>query len=137
MARKFNAEKKAAYQREQQAAGKITRWIGSTLIGLLVLILIVGGLYVHHAMQPVDRHSDRYVAVNIPVGATNREIADILQEKHVIHSAKVFNLLVKSQKREQFSSRQVLCFAEHEYAANRAAAARIRQPSDQWLLAGA
>jgi UPF0755 protein len=104
MARKFNAEKKAAYQREQQAAGKITRWIGSTLIGLLVLILIVGGLYVHHAMQPVDRHSYRYVAVNIPVGATNREIADILQEKHVIHSAKVFNLWLKVKSESNFQA---------------------------------
>ncbi|MCH3904603.1 MAG: endolytic transglycosylase MltG [Lactobacillus sp.] len=104
MARKFNAQKKAAYQREEQAASKITRWIGSTLIGLLVLIVLFGGLYIHHAMQPVDRHSDRYVAVDIPVGATNRDIAEILQEKHVIHSAKVFNLWLKVKSESNFQA---------------------------------
>lgn len=104
MARRFNADKKAAAEREEQAASKITRWIGSALIALLVLVIIVGSLYVHHALQPVDRHSDRYVAVEIPAGATNREIADILQAKQVIHSAKVFNLWLKMKSEGNFQA---------------------------------
>lgn len=95
MAKKINEERKEAYERENAAARKLTRWIGSGLVVLLLVVFLGGLLYTYHALQPYNRYDERYVAVNIPVGATNSDIADILAQKHIIRSAKVFNLWLK------------------------------------------
>lgn len=95
MAKKINEERKEAYERENTAARKLTRWIGTGLVALVVVILVGGLLYSHHALQPYNRHDERYVAVDIPEGATNKDIANILAQKHIIRSAKVFNTWLK------------------------------------------
>ncbi|MFC2694410.1 MAG: endolytic transglycosylase MltG [Lactobacillus sp.] len=104
MAKKINEGRKEAYERENLAARKLTRWIGSGL-AVLVLVLILGGLlYSHHALQPYNRHDERYVAVDIPAGATDKDIANILAQKHVIRSARVFNLWLKLHSQGGFQA---------------------------------
>jgi UPF0755 protein len=51
------------------------------------LFILIGGCYVGYALQPANRHDEDVVSVHIPAGATNSQIAQILQEKKIIRNA--------------------------------------------------
>lgn len=96
--------KKRKREIEQQASKKITRWIMSIIGGLILLVLLGGGIYTAYAMQPVNRHNEDVVSVHIPEGSTNSQIAEILQDKHLIHSARLFNIWLKLHSVSNFQA---------------------------------
>ena len=100
----LNQDKKKDHELEEQASKKVTRWILSGLGAILVLVVLIGGCYVGYALQPANRHDEDVVSVHIPAGATNSQIAQILQEKKIIRNAAVFNFWLKSHSAQNFKS---------------------------------
>lgn len=95
--RKEARENETYYVKETFWTNRIVTYI---VIGLFVLLLVtgIGGyLYVRHALGPVDANNQNKVAVTIPIGSTNREIATILKENGLIHNVDLFNFYLKSK----------------------------------------
>ena len=100
----LNQDKKKDHELEEQASKKVTRWILSGLGAILVLVVLIGGCYVGYAIQPANRHDEDVVSVHIPAGATNSQIAQILQEKKIIRNAAVFIFWLKSHSVTNFQA---------------------------------
>ena len=100
----LNQDKKKNHELEEQASKKVTRWILSGLGAILVLFILIGGCYVGYALQPANRHDEDVVSVHIPAGATNSQIAQILQEKKIIRNATIFNFWLKSHSATNFQA---------------------------------
>ncbi|GGK20127.1 aminodeoxychorismate lyase [Caldalkalibacillus thermarum] len=64
---------------------------------LLFLSTATLGVYVYQSLQPVDPHSEQVVEVNIPEGASGREIASILKEQQLIRNEDIFYFFVRMQ----------------------------------------
>lgn len=92
--------------RELQSAvtKRIVWWIVGIILTLLVVVIFMGYRYVKSAMGPVNANSNAQVTVSIPVGSTNKEIAQILADKKVIKSAMVFNYYIKAHSLSGFQA---------------------------------
>lgn len=91
-------------QQEQRVANKIVVWIVSILAVLAVAIGILGYRYVHTSLQPYNTADTKTVAVKIPIGSSNKEIAVQLEKHKVIRSATVFNYYVKTHNYADFTA---------------------------------
>ncbi|MCW6653116.1 endolytic transglycosylase MltG [Aerococcaceae bacterium NML210727] len=90
-------ESETYHVKETLWTNRIVKYI---IIGLFIFLLVtgVGGyLYVRHALGPVDANNQNKVAVTIPIGSSNREIATILKEHGIIHHVDLFNFYLKSK----------------------------------------
>lgn len=89
---------------EKKVANKIIYWV----IGVIAVLAVVVGLfsyhYVHSALQPMNRHDNSEIIVNVPIGSSNKEIAATLQKEKVIKSATVFNYFVKTHNYSDFQA---------------------------------
>lgn len=89
---------------EKKVANKIIYWV----IGVIAILAVVVGLfsyhYVHSALQPMNRHDNSEIIVNVPIGSSNKEIAATLQKEKVIKSATVFNYFVKTHNYSDFQA---------------------------------
>ncbi|WP_040535224.1 endolytic transglycosylase MltG [Schleiferilactobacillus shenzhenensis] len=85
-------------------ASKIVVWIVSILAVLAVVIGILGYRYVHESLQPYNTADERTVAVKIPIGSSNKEIAAQLEKHKIIRSATVFNYYVKTHNYADFTA---------------------------------
>lgn len=99
---RFDDRKYKARKSEKKAAHKLTKWILSLILALVILVAVGGGFYVYDAMKPVDASSKKEVRVEIPAGATNSQIADILAKDKVIKNATVFNYWTKTKSISNF-----------------------------------
>lgn len=76
---------------------RIIKIIVLGLIGLLLVCGIGGYLYVNHALGPVESNNQNKISVTIPIGSTNREIAEILKENKLVHNVDIFNFYMKAK----------------------------------------
>ncbi|BAP85464.1 aminodeoxychorismate lyase [Paucilactobacillus hokkaidonensis JCM 18461] len=78
-------------------------WIVAVVV---IIIGLLGGAkyYFDSAMQPVNPDSSKTVQVKIPLGATNKKISQILEDKHLVKSAFVFNYYTQTQKNTEFKA---------------------------------
>lgn len=89
-------EKRRRQLQETRVATKITRTI-LLLVFTLMLVVGVGGYrYVSQALKPYSQ-SQRIVEVEIPMGSSNRRIAQILQDQRIIRNARLFYMYMKLQ----------------------------------------
>lgn len=88
-------KKMLEHQNEARVVRKIVLIVSILL--LLFVILISGGgyLYIESALKPVDSDSKNIKQVDIPIGSSVTGIAEILESKGIIKSAKVFKYYVK------------------------------------------
>ncbi|RLK62991.1 endolytic transglycosylase MltG [Atopobacter sp. AH10] len=96
-AEKKMEEKRKQQNRERDLAGKISRSILRVLLLLALILGFAGYRYVSNALQPLSSSSAKKVEVEIPLGSSNRQIAQILEDKKIIRNAKIFNLYMKVQ----------------------------------------
>lgn len=68
----------------------------------ILVILICCGLGIHqyfnYALKPVDSSSKQTVRVQIPKGATDRQVSTILKSKHVVRSRFVCDYYLQTHK---------------------------------------
>nr|WP_225356355.1 endolytic transglycosylase MltG [Secundilactobacillus pentosiphilus] len=70
------------------------------VVSVLVILLIVSGVVFYHyfqsALKPLNPKSEEVVQVDIPMGASSKQIGSILQDKKIVKNGSVFNYYVKS-----------------------------------------
>jgi UPF0755 protein len=95
------ADKRVA---EKKIVDKIVYWIVGILVVLILGGVLIGALYVHTALQPIDRHSTKKVDISVPLGASNEQIGETLVKQKVIKNAKIFTYYVKSHNFSAFQA---------------------------------
>ena len=88
-------KKMIEHQKEAKVVRKIVLIISILLLLFIVLISGGGYLYIESALKPVDSDSKNIKQVDIPIGSSVTGIAEILESKGIIKSAKVFKYYVK------------------------------------------
>ncbi|WP_034525652.1 endolytic transglycosylase MltG [Lactobacillus oryzae] len=96
---KMNPNKKA---QGSKFGKRIIFGVVSVLILLLIAMGLLGYHYVQTSLKPLDATSKKVVEVHIPMGASNKKIASILQDKGVVKSGTVFNYYVQSHNYSDF-----------------------------------
>ncbi|MDR0690542.1 MAG: endolytic transglycosylase MltG [Streptococcaceae bacterium] len=93
-----------ALQKEDRVVGKIIRRLVILLVLFFATVGIGGYLYVNSALQPLNKASKTFVNVYIPVGSSNKQIANILKKEKIIKDALVFNYFAKFHNYANFQS---------------------------------
>ncbi|MBV7505921.1 endolytic transglycosylase MltG [Bacillus sp. sid0103] len=95
-------KKMLEHQKEAKVVRKIVLII--TVLLLLFIVLISGGgyFYIESALKPVDADSKKLKQVDIPMGSSVTGIAERLESKGIIKSAKVFKYYVKLKNEAGF-----------------------------------
>lgn len=89
---------------EKKIVNHFVYWIIGVLLALFVIVVFMGFRYVKLAFKPVNANNNRIVSVDIPIGATNKQIADILQKDKVIRSSTVFNYYTRVHNYTDFQA---------------------------------
>lgn len=82
-------------QKESSLARRIIRYVVIIVLALMILGGGGGYYYISHNLTPVDAAQTQTVEIEIPSGASMRDIATILKEKNVIRDARLFNFYTK------------------------------------------
>lgn len=89
---------------EKKIANKIIFYVLGVLAVLAIVVGMFGYHYVHSALQPLNKHDNTEIVVNVPIGSSNKEIAATLQKEKVIKSATVFSYFVKTHNYSDFQA---------------------------------
>lgn len=90
--------------KSQSKTKKISR-LGKKIVVTVVIILVILGLfllfmgrnYLKSSLKPLNSADTRSVQVKIPVGASDRKIGSILQNRRVVRNGLMFSYYVKSR----------------------------------------
>lgn len=78
-------------------------------LSLLVLLFIVGSYYfIQKGLKPVDVDNDEVIEVEIPMGSSKNEIANILEEKELIDNSFIYNLYLQFSDKKEFKAGRYL-----------------------------
>lgn len=84
------------------------RKIVAIIVISLVLILVIGGissfLYIKSALQPVNPGSEEKIKVEIPIGSSTSDIANILEENGIIKDSRIFRFYIKFKNESNFKA---------------------------------
>ncbi len=83
---------------------KIVLIILSSFTLIFVIGIISGYFYIKSAIEPVDSGSKEKVEVEIPMGSSTTEIADILEDNGIIKNSKVFRFYIKFKNQADFQA---------------------------------
>ena len=93
-------------QRAPKPNRSLGRKIIISVISILVLLAVAIGLLGYHyfqeALKPMNPQNTNVTQVHIPLGASNKQIGSILQNKKIVRSGMVFDYYVKSNKMSDF-----------------------------------
>lgn len=101
-----NDGKQSTPQKPGKKGWSIGQRIIAGVVGILAVLIVVIGIgfynYFQSALKPLNPKSTEVVQVNIPMGASNKKIGSILQNKQIVKSGTVFNYFVKSHNYSNF-----------------------------------
>src|SRR5699024_3464306 len=87
---------------------KIVRKIVLIILSSFSLIFIIGIIsgyfYIKSALEPVDAGSEEQVEIEIPLGSTSTEIANILEENGIIKNSNIFRFYIKFKNHSDFQA---------------------------------
>lgn len=93
-------------QRAPKPNRSLGRKIIISVISILVLLAVAIGLLGYHyfqeALKPMNPQNTNVTQVHIPLGASNKQIGSILQNKKIVRSGMVFDYYVKSNNMSDF-----------------------------------
>lgn len=93
---------------EQKEEAGTVRKIVAIILFSLILIVVIGGFsgytYIKNALKPVDSESKEQIEVEIPLGSSTSQIANILEENDVIKDARVFRFYIKFKNKADFQA---------------------------------
>ncbi|WP_155286732.1 endolytic transglycosylase MltG [Lacticaseibacillus zhaodongensis] len=99
-----NQDKKTIRNVQSNVVHRIVIWVVGIIIALLIIVGFMGYRYVRSSFGPVNESATATVNVKIPIGSTNKDIATLLEDRHVIKSAVVFDYYVKSRNYTDFQA---------------------------------
>lgn len=95
-----------AYEEIEDA--KIVRKIVFIIISSIILIIFIGGissyLYISSALKPVDPKSTEEIDVEVPLGSSSSEIAQILETNGIIKDERIFRFYIKFKNYSGFQA---------------------------------
>jgi len=91
-------------QKEDRVVKKVVRSVSLIVILAIVVVSTTVFFYVKSNLAPLNPQSENLISVKIPLGASNRQIAGILQNKKIIKNATMFNYLAKFKNYGSFKS---------------------------------
>ncbi|MGT2784899.1 endolytic transglycosylase MltG [Streptococcus merionis] len=97
-------KKNKKVKKKKSKARKLTVWIFTTLLLVLVATSVAGYFFVKDSLGPVDAKSTEYVQVQIAEGSSVKAIAQTLEKEGVIKNATVFDLYAKVKNLSGFQS---------------------------------
>nr|WP_112182742.1 MULTISPECIES: endolytic transglycosylase MltG [Paraliobacillus] len=93
-------------QRCQEAS--LVRKIVATILVLLTIALVVGGIsgyiYVRDGLAPVDSSDETLKTIEIPLGSSTSQIANILEEEGIVSNAFIYRFYVKFNNAAEFQA---------------------------------
>src|SRR5690625_2763132 len=81
--------------KESYLIKKTTFFIVSIIILIILILLFAGYLYVSSGLKPVNKDDTSKVKVEVPLGSSTSNIAELLEDKNLIKNANIFNVYVK------------------------------------------
>jgi len=91
---------------EAKIVRKVVFIVVSFLLLFFIIIGIGGYVYVKSALGPVDSKSEEDIEVEIPIGSSSTEIANILEENGIIKDARIFRFYIKFKNELDFQAGQ-------------------------------
>ncbi len=91
-------------KKRNKAAKRIVVGVIASLVVVIGLLLVAGYFHVKGNLEPVDSKSTSYVQVEIPDGASAKEIGQILVKEGLIRDATIFNYYTKFKNYSNFQS---------------------------------
>ena len=86
----------AVHQSPSRFGKRIIISVITILAILAVSLFLLGRNYLKESLKPLNPSSTQVVNVKVPLGASNRKIGSILQQKKIVRNGLVFNYYVKS-----------------------------------------
>ncbi|MGM8364664.1 endolytic transglycosylase MltG [Virgibacillus sp. W0181] len=87
---------------------KTVRKIVAIIILSLVLIIVIGGIsgymYIKSSLAPVNPESTEEQSIEIPLGSSTSNIANILEENGIIKDGRVFRFYIKFKNESDFQA---------------------------------
>ena len=81
---------------------KIIIWVIGILVALALVVGFLGYRYFQKSLKPLNPKDDTVTQIHIPLGASNKQIGSILQNKGIVRSGMVFDYYVKSSNMSNF-----------------------------------
>ena len=81
---------------------KIIIWVIGILVALALVVGFLGYRYFQGALKPLNPKDNTVSQIHIPLGASNKQIGSILQDKKIVKSGMVFDYYVKSSNMSNF-----------------------------------
>ncbi|WP_117169150.1 endolytic transglycosylase MltG [Paraliobacillus sediminis] len=93
-------------QRCQEAS--LVRKIVATILVLVIIFLVVGGItgyiYVRDGLAPADTSDETVKSVEIPLGSSPSQIANVLEEEGIVNNALIYRFYVKFNNAADFQA---------------------------------
>lgn len=90
--------------KESYLIKKTTFFIVSIIILIILILLFAGYLYVSSGLKPVNKDDTSKVKVEVPLGSSTSNIAELLEDKNLIKNANIFNVYVKVKNENDFQA---------------------------------
>lgn len=83
---------------------KIVFWIVMILFLLLIVLGVTGYKFYTSSLEPLNAQSTEVVEINIPMGSSRSDIAQILEKEKIIKSASTFNMYIRINNEQGFQA---------------------------------
>lgn len=87
---------------------RTVRKIVAIILFSLILIVIIGGIsgytYIKSSLQPVDPDNKEKIEIEIPLGSSTSDIANLLEENDIIKDSRVFRFYIKFKNQGDFQA---------------------------------
>jgi UPF0755 protein len=94
----------AARASEARIVRRVVFFVISFLVLFFAITIFFGYSYVSSALGPVDEESNELVELEIPLGSSTNEIANILEENGIIKDARIFRFYIKFKNETNFQA---------------------------------
>lgn len=89
---------------EARIVRRVVFFVISFLVLFFAITIFFGYSYVSSALGPVDEESNELVELEIPLGSSTNEIANILEENGIIKDARIFRFYIKFKNETNFQA---------------------------------
>lgn len=81
--------------KEDVWAKRIVKYILRGLLAIFIILFFGAVGYTYTALQPLSRNEAKIQEVMIPIGSSNKDIAKLLEENHLIRNSRIFHTYLK------------------------------------------
>ena len=98
---------KTELESKQKEASIVRKIVFITLVTCIIILLIgaiSGFFYIKSAMEPVDPNSEEETEIEVPLGSSSSDIADMLENEGIIKNSTIFKFYLKFKNKPDFQA---------------------------------